>query len=56
MTKKLKKRHIIIELDVKTFDIVFWALNYLADNICNHAIVDSNRLLVDKKDAEELEC
>lgn len=54
MTKKLKKRHIIIELDVKTFDIVFWALNYLADNICNHAIVDSNRLLVDKKDAEDI--
>lgn len=54
MTKKLKKRHIIIELDAKTFDIVFKALNYLTDNIGNHAIVERNRLCVDKTDAQDI--
>ncbi len=54
MTEKLKKRHIVIELDAKTLGLVFKALNYLTDNIGNHAIVESNRLLVDKEDAEKI--
>lgn len=54
MMNKLKTQHIKVELDRSAYDIVFKILTYLTDSIGNHAIIDSNRICIDKQAAENI--